>query len=175
MANTFFKAEGFNVGESLVEDEYVEQARAVMRQAEEKGVRLLLPADVIVAERFAADSPAKRVSVKDVPEGWRIMDVGETTIDVFARALQDCRTVVWNGPMGVIEMAPFAHGSHRLAGVIANLQGATTIIGGGETAAVVEQVGLAGRFSHVSTGGGASLEFLEGKELPGVAALMDAD
>ncbi|TMG01305.1 MAG: phosphoglycerate kinase [Chloroflexi bacterium] len=174
MANTFLKAEGFNVGESLVEDDYLEQAKNVMRHAEEKGVRLLLPADVIVAERSAADSPARRVSVKDVPEGWRIMDVGETTIDVFARALQDCRMVVWNGPMGVIEMAPFAHGSHRLAGVIANLGEATTIIGGGETAAVVEQVGLASRFSHVSTGGGASLEFLEGKELPGVAALMDA-
>jgi phosphoglycerate kinase len=175
MANTFLKAEGFDVGESLVEDDYLEQAKDVMRKAEEKGVRLLLPADVIVAERFAADSPARRVSVKDVPEGWRIMDVGETTIDVFARALQDCRMIVWNGPMGVIEMAPFAHGSHRLAGVIANLREATTIIGGGETAAVVEQVGLASRFSHVSTGGGASLEFLEGKELPGVAALMDAD
>ena len=174
MANTFLKAEGFNVGESLVEDDYLAQAKDVMRQADEKGVKLLLPADVIVAERFAADSPARRVSVKDVPEGWRIMDVGETTIDVFARALQDCRMVVWNGPMGVIEMAPFAHGSHRLAGVIANLGEATTIIGGGETAAVVEQVGLASRFSHVSTGGGASLEFLEGKELPGVAALMDA-
>jgi phosphoglycerate kinase len=175
MANTFLKAEGFKVGESLVEDDYLEQAREVMRQAEERGVRLLLPADVIVAERFAADSPARRVSVKDVPDGWRIMDVGETTIDVFARALQDCRMVVWNGPMGVIEMAPFAHGSHRLAGVIANLGEATTIIGGGETAAAVEQVGLASRFSHVSTGGGASLEFLEGKELPGVAALSDVD
>ena len=175
MANTFLKAEGFNVGESLVEDDYLEQAREVMRQAEERGVRLLLPADVIVAERFAADSTARRVSVKDVPDGWRIMDVGELTIDVFARALQDCRMVVWNGPMGVIEMAPFAHGSHRLAGVIANLGEATTIIGGGETAAAVEQVGLAGRFSHVSTGGGASLEFLEGKELPGVAALSDVD
>jgi phosphoglycerate kinase len=174
MANTFLKAEGFNVGESLVEDDYLEQAKDVMLQAEAKGVKLLLPADVIVAERFAADSPARRVSVKDVPEGWRIMDVGETTIDVFARALQNFRMVVWNGPMGVIEMAPFAHGSHRLAGVIANLGEAITIIGGGETAAAVVQVGLASRFSHVSTGGGASLEFLEGKELPGVAALMDA-
>lgn len=174
MANTFLKAEGFDVGESLVEDDYLEQAREVMRQADERGVKLLLPADVIVAERFAPDSPAKRVSVKDVPEGWRIMDVGETTIDVFARVLQDCKMVVWNGPMGVIEMPPFAHGSHRLAGVIANLRDATTIIGGGETAAVVEQVGLATRFSHVSTGGGAALEFLEGKELPGVAALLDA-
>ena len=174
MANTFLKAEGFEVGESLVEDDFLDQARRVMAEAEEKRVRLLLPTDVIAAERFQADSPAKRVSVKDVPQGWRIMDVGETTIDVFARALQDCRTVVWNGPMGVIEMAPFSHGSHRLAGVIANLQEATTIIGGGETATVVEQLGLASRFSHVSTGGGASLEFLEGKELPGVAALLDA-
>jgi phosphoglycerate kinase len=175
MANTFLKAEGFSVGESLVEDDFIEQANRVIAHADAAGVRLLLPADVIVAERFEADSPAKRVSVKDVPEGWRIMDAGETTIDVFARVLQDCKTIVWNGPMGVIEMGPFAHGSHRLAGVIANLREATTIIGGGETAAVVEQLGLASRFSHVSTGGGASLEFLEGKELPGVAALLDAD
>jgi phosphoglycerate kinase len=101
------------------------------------------------------------------------MDVGETTIDVFARALQGCKTVVWNGPMGVIEMAPFAHGSHRLAAVIASLTGATTITGGGETAAVIAQIGLGSRFSHVSTAGGATLEFLEGKELPGVAALAD--
>ena len=173
MANTFLKAEGFEIGESLVEDDYLEQAREVMKRAADTGVRLLLPADVIVAERFAADSPAKRVSVKDVPAGWRIMDVGETTIDVFTRALRGCRTVVWNGPLGVAEMAPFSHGSHRLAAVIAGLEGATTIIGGGETAALIEQIGLQDRFSHVSTGGGASLEFLEGKELPGVAALLD--
>ncbi len=174
MANTFLKAEGFEVGDSLVEDGYLEQAREVMERAKQKNVTLLLPADVVVAQRFAADSPAKRVSVKDVPVGWRIMDVGETTVDVFARALQGCRTVVWNGPLGVIELAPFAHGSRRLAAVIANLEGATTIVGGGETAAVVEQLGLADKFSHVSTGGGASLEFLEGKELPGVAALAEA-
>ena len=145
-----------------------------MERAKQKNVTLLLPADVIVAQRFAADSPAKRVSVRDVPAGWRIMDVGETTIDVFARALQGCRTVVWNGPMGVIEFAPFAHGSHRLAAAIANLEGATTIVGGGETVEVVNQLGLAGKFSHLSTGGGASLEFLEGRELPGVAALEEA-
>ena len=173
MANTFLKAEGFQVGESLVEDDYLEQARQVMERAREKKVTLLLPTDVIVAERFAADSPAKRASIKDVPQGWRIMDVGETTIDVFARALVGCRTVVWNGPMGVIELAPFSHGSHRLAAVIAKLEGATTIVGGGETAAAVEQVGLKDSFSHVSTGGGASLELLEGRELPGVAALAD--
>jgi len=174
MANTFLKAEGFNIGESLVEDGYVDQARNVMQKAEAKRVKLLLPTDVIVAERFEADSPSRRVSVNAVPDGWRIMDAGETTIDVFAKALEGCKTVVWNGPMGVIEMAPFAHGSHRLAAVVANLPGATTIIGGGETAAVIEQVGMQDKFSHVSTGGGASLEFLEGKELPGIAALMDA-
>ena len=128
---------------------------------------------MIAAERFEADSPARRVSVKDVPAGWRIMDIGETTVDVFAQALQDCKTVVWNGPMGVAEMAPFAHGSHRMAGVLANLPDATTIVGGGETAAVVEEIGPGRQFSHVSTGGGASLEFLEGKALPGVAALAE--
>ncbi len=174
MANTFLKAEGFSIGESLVEDDYVDQARAVMLKAEAKGVKLLLPTDVIVAERFEADSPSKRVSVNAVPDGWRIMDVGETTTDVFAKALEGCKTVVWNGPIGVIEMAPFAGGSQRLAAIIAALPGATTIIGGGETAAVVEQVGMQDKFSHVSTGGGASLEFLEGKELPGVSALLDA-
>ena len=116
MANTFLKAEGFNVGDSLVEEDYVAQAKDVMQRADEKGVRLLLPTDVIVADRFAADAQAKRVSVKDVPDGWMIMDVGETTIDVYARALANCKTIVWNGPMGVIEMGPFAHGSHRLAG-----------------------------------------------------------
>ncbi len=174
MANTFLKAEGFDVAESLVEDDYIEAAKRIEETAAERGVKLLLPADVIVAERFEADSPARRVSVKDVPAGWRIMDVGETTIDVYARALADCKTVVWNGPMGVAEMPSFAHGSHRLAGVLAKLEEATTIIGGGETAAVVEALGLAEEFSHVSTGGGASLELLEGRELPGVAALQDA-
>ena len=173
MANTFLKAEGFDVAESLVEDDYIAGAKRIEEKAAERGVRLLLPADVIVAERFEADSPARRVSVKDVPAGWRIMDVGETTIDVYARALAECKTVVWNGPMGVAEMPSFAHGSHRLAGVLAKLEETTTIIGGGETAAVVEMLGLAEEFSHVSTGGGASLEFLERRELPGVAALQD--
>ena len=174
MANTFLKAEGFDVAESLVEDDYIAEAKRIEEKAVERGVRLLLPADVIAAERFEADSPARRVSVKDVPAGWRIMDVGETTIDVYARVLADCKTVVWNGPMGVAEMPSFAHGSHRLAGVLAKLEEATTIIGGGETAAMVESLGMADEFSHVSTGGGASLEFLEGRELPGLAALQDA-
>lgn len=175
MANTFLKAEGFDVGASLVEDDYLEEARRIMEEARQRGVQLLLPTDVIVAEKVSLDAQARRVSVKEVLPGWAIVDVGETTLDVFARALQDCRTVVWNGPMGVMELEPFAHGSRRLAGVIAGLRDAVTIVGGGETAAVVEQLGLASRFTHVSTGGGASLEFLEGRELPGVAALEDAD
>lgn len=174
MANTFLKAEGFEVGESLVEDEFLEAARRVMERAKERRVVLLLPTDVLVADRFAADAQAKRVSIKDVPADWRIMDVGETTLDVFAKALEGCRTVIWNGPTGVIEFGPFAHGSHRLAAVVAGLEGATTVLGGGETAAVVQQLGIASRFTHVSTGGGAALEFLEGRELPGVAALGDA-
>jgi phosphoglycerate kinase len=174
MANTFFKAEGFDVGESLVEDELVDQARQVMARAKEKGVTVLLPTDVVVADEFAADAKSKHVSVREVPENWRIMDAGETTLEAFAKALEGCRTVVWNGPMGVIEFGPFAQGSQRLAETVADLKDATTILGGGETVAVVKQLGIGERFSHVSTGGGASLEFLEGRDLPGVAALADA-
>ena len=173
MANTFLKAEGFDVGESLVEDEFLDQARQVTARAKEKGVTLLLPTDVIVADEFAADAKARRVSVREVPEGWRIMDAGETTLEAFTKALEGCRMVIWNGPMGVIEFGPFAQGSQRLAAVVADLKDATTILGGGETVAVVKQLGIGERFSHVSTGGGASLEFLEGRELPGVAALAD--
>ena len=173
MANTFLKADGVAVGESLVEENMQERAREAMQRARERKVELLLPVDVVVAERAAADSPQRTVPVNEVPTGWRIMDVGNETIDAFARALQGCRTVVWNGPMGVVELEPFARGSYRLADVIANLQGATTILGGGETAEVVEKLGLRERYSHVSTGGGATLEFLEGRELPGVAALLD--
>lgn len=174
MANTFLKAEGFGVGESLVEDSYLGEARAIMEEAKAKGVTLLLPTDVIVAQEITAGAPTRRVSIKEVPPGWRIVDAGETTVEVFAKALQGCRLVVWNGPIGIAEIPAFAHGSRRLAQAIASLEGATTIAGGGETAALIDELGLRGRFSHVSTGGGATLEFLEGKELPGVAALLDA-
>lgn len=174
MANTFLKAEGFPVGDSLVEDDYLEEARRIMAEARERGVRLLLPSDVIVADRVAADAGTRRVSVREVPAGWHIVDIGDTTLDVFARALEDCRTVVWNGPVGIMEIEPFARGSRRLAKIIAGLKGAVTIVGGGETAAVVEALGLVDSFTHVSTGGGATLEFLEGKELPGIAVLADA-
>jgi phosphoglycerate kinase len=174
MACTFLKAEGLEVGQSLLEEEFVETARQVMERASKRGLTLLLPSDVIVGDCFAADARRQQVSVRDIPADWQIMDIGEKTTEAFIEALRDCRTVLWNGPMGVIEFEAFSQGSHRLAEAIAGLD-ATTIVGGGETVAVVERLGLEGRFSLVSTGGGAALEFLEGRELPGVAALADKD
>jgi phosphoglycerate kinase len=173
MACTFLKAEGFEVGQSLLEEEFVGTARQIMERASQRGLTLLLSSDVIVGDRFEADARHRQVSVKEVPPDWQIMDIGEKTTEAFIDALRDCKTVLWNGPMGVIEFEPFSQGSHRLAQAIARLN-ATTIVGGGETVAVVERLGLEDKFSHVSTGGGAALEFLEGRELPGVAALEDA-
>ncbi len=174
MACTFLKAQGFEVGQSLLEEEHVEPARRIMERASQRGLMLLLPSDVIVSDRFEADARHQQVSVKEIPLDWQIMDIGEKTAEAFVNALRDCKTVLWNGPMGVIEFEPFSQGSHRLAEAIAGLD-ATTIVGGGETVAVVERLGLQDKFSHVSTGGGAALEFLEGRELPGVAALEDKD
>ena len=174
MACTFLKAEGLEVGQSLVEEEHVRTARQILERASQRGLTLLLPSDVIVGDRFAADAQRRQVSVKEIPGDWQIMDIGEKTTEAFVQALRDCKTVLWNGPMGVIEFEAFSQGSHRLAETIAGLK-ATTIVGGGETVAVVERLGLEGKFSHVSTGGGAALEFLEGRELPGVAALEDKD
>jgi len=173
MACTFLKAEGLEVGQSLVEEAYLETARQIMERASQRRLMLLLSSDVIVADRFAADARRQQVSVREIPPNWQIMDIGEKTVEAFIQALRDCKTVLWNGPMGVIEFEPFSQGSCRLAEAIADLD-ATTIVGGGETVAVVERLGLEGKFSHVSTGGGAALEFLEGRELPGVAALADA-
>ena len=174
MACTFLKAEGLEVGQSLVEEAYVETARQIRERASQRGVMLLLSSDVIVGDRFEADARRQQVSVKEIPAGWQIMDIGEKTAEAFVQALRDCKTVLWNGPMGVIEFEAFSQGSYRLAEAIAGLD-ATTIVGGGETVAVVERLGLESKFSHVSTGGGAALEFLEGRELPGVAALADKD
>jgi len=174
MACTFLKAEGLEVGQSLVEEAHLETARQIRERASQWGVMLLLSSDVIVGDRFEADARHQQVSVKAIPAGWKIMDIGEKTAEAFVQALRDCKTVLWNGPMGVIEFEAFSQGSYRLAEAIAGLN-ATTIVGGGETVAVVERLGLEGKFSHVSTGGGAALEFLEGRELPGVAALADKD
>lgn len=173
MANTFLKARGVDVGASLVEDDLLDAARELMRTAESRGVELHLPADVVAASRFAADAETATVPVDSVPRGYLILDIGPETVRRYAEALRRAKAVVWNGPMGVFEMEPFAAGSFELARAIANLD-AVTVVGGGETAAVVAATGLQDRFTHVSTGGGASLEMLEGKTLPGVAALLDA-
>jgi phosphoglycerate kinase len=169
MANTFFKAKGYDVGDSLVEDEALGIAKEALGRGGEK---LILPVDVVVADAFAADANSKVVLSDQVPEGWRIMDIGPATLEQFDDALRSARTVVWNGPMGVFEFQQFAEGTFALARLLAQ-RDATTVIGGGDSAAAIEQSGLAGKMSHISTGGGASLEFLEGKTLPGVAVLDD--
>jgi phosphoglycerate kinase len=168
MANTFLKADGYDVGESLVEDESLGTARRLLEQA---GDKLVLPVDVTVADRFDADAFSQVVAVGNVPVGWRILDIGPRTLEYFQERLDGARTVVWNGPMGVFEFPKFAVGTEAVARMLAALPGATTIIGGGDSAAAVQRTGLAEKMSHISTGGGASLEFLEGKTLPGVAAL----
>lgn len=172
MANTFLKAQGFEVGDSLVENEQVETARRLIKEAGERGVQLFLPVDAVVTQEFSADAPSQIVPAASVPAGGRILDIGPESVRRFGAAVADCQTVVWNGPMGVFEFPRFAEGTKGLAAAVAAAPG-TTIIGGGETAAAVEQAGVADRISHVSTGGGAALEFLEGRELPGVAALND--
>jgi phosphoglycerate kinase len=172
MANTFLKAQGTNVQASLVEDDLLDQARDILQRARERGIEVFLPVDCVAADRFAADANVVSVAIGEVPEGYMILDVGPRTVADYTEALHRAKAVVWNGPMGVFEMEPFARGSFGIARAIAALD-ATTVVGGGETAAVVAQAGLKDAFTHVSTGGGASLEMLEGKELPGVAALMD--
>ncbi|MDH7487986.1 MAG: phosphoglycerate kinase [Anaerolineae bacterium] len=170
MANTFLKAQGYDVAASLVEEDSVAVAKELLAQGEGK---ILLPTDVVVADAFAADAQAKVVPVGQVPAGWRILDIGPQTVKAFSEALRGAKTVVWNGPMGVFEFPRFAEGTFAIAHVLAKLPKAITIIGGGDSAAAVEQAGVAGKMSHVSTGGGASLEFLEGRTLPGVAVLAD--
>jgi phosphoglycerate kinase len=169
MANTFLRAEGYEMADSLVEVDSLEQASELMAKAEDK---LVLPVDLVVADAFSADANHKVVPLDGVEAGWRVLDIGPKTVSLFAGKVQGAGTVVWNGPMGVFEMAPFAEGTFGVARALAE-SGAITIIGGGDSAAAVEQAGLADEMSHISTGGGASLEFLEGKELPGIAALDD--
>ncbi len=170
MANTFFKAQGYEMGQSLVENEKLDVAKELLKKG---GKKLVLPVDAVVADKFAADAQSKVVKVNQVPADWRVLDIGPATAEEYKRRLAGAKTVVWNGPMGVFEFPAFAKGTVAIAQALAELKGATTIIGGGETAAAVEQAGLAGKMTHISTGGGASLEFLEGKVLPGVAALND--
>jgi len=175
MANTFLLALSKQIGDSLAEPEQVDVAREMLARTRQKGSpRVELPTDAVIADRLTADAVTRTIDLErePVPPGWRIMDIGPATVSRFVDALSPCRTVVWNGPMGVFELPPFAAGTLALARALADLP-ATTIVGGGETAQAVEQAGVADRISHVSTGGGAALEFLEGKTLPGVAALLD--
>lgn len=171
MANTFLKAQGLNVGDSLVEDDKLDLAKELLQSA---GSKLLLPTDVVIADAFAADAEQQTVSVRSVPAGWRILDVGPESIEAFKEVLSSAKTVVWNGPMGVFEFPRFARGTVAIAEALAETD-ATTIIGGGDSAAAVQQAGLADAMTHISTGGGASLELLEGKVLPGVDALLDKE
>ncbi len=171
MANTFFKARGLPVGDSLVENDALDLARDLLAKA---GDKLVLPVDVVIADAFAPDAASQTVPVDQVPDGWRILDIGPQTIELYRSLLAEAKTVVWNGPMGVFEMPAFAKGTFAIAHVLAELD-AVTIIGGGDSASAVKQAGVADKVSHVSTGGGASLEFLEGKTLPGIAALDDKE
>lgn len=172
MASTFLKAQGVDVGASLVEDDQLQTSRDVIDEAARRGVTLGLPIDAVVAARFAEDAESRTVAANAVPSGWMILDVGPKTVAGYEAKLAGVKTVVWNGPMGVAEWPAFAHGSHDLARFLADID-ATVVIGGGETVAMVQDLGIADRYAHVSTGGGASLEFLEGRTLPGVAALLD--
>lgn len=176
MVFTFYKARGLNVGKSLVEEDKLELAKSLEAAAKEKGVELLLPTDVIVADNFAPDANAQTVSVENIPDGWMGLDIGPDSVQTFQAALADCKCVIWNGPMGVFEFDKFAAGTEAIAHTLAELtpKGTVTIIGGGDSVAAVEKVGVAETMSHISTGGGASLELLEGKVLPGIAALDEA-
>ncbi|MGQ9554929.1 MAG: phosphoglycerate kinase [Anaerolineae bacterium] len=169
MANTFLKAQGLFLGDSLVEDDVLDVARSLLQQA---GSKLMLPVDVVVADAFDASARSRVVAASAVPLGWRVLDIGPRTVEQYAGQLRPAKTVVWNGPMGVFEFPKFAQGTIAIAKALAELD-AVTIIGGGDSAAAVEAAGVADKMTHISTGGGASLEFLEGKVLPGVAALLD--
>ena len=171
MANTFLKAQGYEIGGSLVEDTMLEQARELLATA---GDKILLPTDVVLADKFAADANTQEVAISQIKPGWLILDIGPQTRQRYADALKDAKMIVWNGPMGVFEMPKFAAGTNAVAHAVAEAD-AITIIGGGDSVAAIEQAGVADRVTHISTGGGASLEFLEGKTLPGVAVLPDGD
>ena len=171
MAFTFLKAQGYDVGNSLVEDDLIDDALHIMAEAKKLGVKLYLPVDVVAAQTFSADSATKITTAQEIPQGWMGLDIGPATVRLFREALGDAQTILWNGPMGVYEMEKFARGSNKTAHYIADTY-ATTVVGGGDTADLVQRIGLDEEMTFISTGGGASLELLEGKVLPGVAPLV---
>jgi 3-phosphoglycerate kinase len=173
MAYTFVKAMGYEVGSSLLEADKIDYAKEMMARAKSNGVEFLLPVDTVVAEKFAADAQAKTVDIDAMPQDWMGLDIGPKTIELYEKAVAGAGTVIWNGPMGVFEFDRFAEGTRAVARAVA-ASGGVSIVGGGDSAAAVEQLGFADAITHISTGGGASLEFLEGKQLPGVACLLDA-
>ncbi len=174
MANTFLKAQGYAVGASLVEDGQLAVARQTLLTAEQRGVQVILPVDVVIADRFAADAALQVVAVDGILPGWTVLDVGPQTVERIRQAVARCATVLWNGPLGMFEFPAFAGGTLAVAHMLADNPDIVSVVGGGESVAAVEQAGLSDRITHVSTGGGASLELLEGKTLPGVAALAQA-
>lgn len=169
MANTFFKAQGFDMADSLVEDEALETAKSLLKEA---GSKLMLPVDVVLADKFDAEAQSKAAKVGNVEAGWRILDIGPETVAAYSKVIDGAATVVWNGPMGVFEFPRFAKGTFDVAKAVAACKG-VTVVGGGDSVAAIQESGLADKITHISTGGGASLEMLEGLELPGVAALQD--
>ena len=174
MAFTFLKQMGYNVGASLVEDDLLEDAQHIMDEAKRLGVKFYLPVDIIVADKFSEDSVSKMVTAQEIPDGWMGLDIGPATVRLYREVLNNVQTVLWNGPMGVYEMEKFSRGSNKIANYVADSY-ATTVVGGGDTADLVQRIGLDEEISFISTGGGASLELLEGKVLPGVAQLMVDD
>lgn len=172
MAYTFCAAQGGKIGDSLLESEWMDYANQMLQKAADKGVKLLLPVDTVIADRFAPDADTAVVEAGKIPDGWQGLDIGPRTVEQYCAAVADAGTVIWNGPMGVFEFDKFAAGTKAVAEALSKTD-AITIVGGGDSAAAVEQLGYADKMTHISTGGGASLEFLEGKELPGVACLLD--
>ena len=172
MAYTFFKEQGYSVGNSMCEEDKLDLARDLMQKAKDRGVKFMLPVDTRVGKEFKPDTESKTVAWTDIPDGWEGFDIGEKTIEMFSEELKNAKTVVWNGPLGLFEFDQFAKGTNAIAKVLSELD-ATTIIGGGDSAAAVRKAGLQDKMTHISTGGGASLEFLEGKKLPGIECLQD--
>lgn len=173
MAYTFFKSMGYEVGNSICELDKLDLAQDLIKKAKAKNVKLVLPIDNVVADEFSPNANSKLVNSDEIPEGWEGLDIGPKTVDLFEKELKDAKTVIWNGPLGLFEYEKFAEGTRGIAKALSNLEDCITIIGGGDSAAAIEKMGLADKMTHISTGGGASLEFLEGKKLPGIEALNE--
>lgn len=174
MEYTFFKAQGYSVGNSICEDDKLDLAKSLMEKAKEKGVKFMLPVDTKVGKEFDKDTESKVVKTTEMPEGWIGLDIGPETVEIYSKELENAKTVLWNGPAGLSEFEQFAYGTNSIANKLANIK-AVTVIGGGDSAAAVEKAGVADKMTHISTGGGASLEYLEGKLLPGIECLNDKD